>query len=161
MSNVNYGILLCGSCLNKIANLQKKPIRIPTNIRYHEHTEPLLKAYGLLKVQFIYYLKQFKLYYNLSYSLLPPYLHTYMMFLNDNTDIHPIYGFRPTVRPLFKYPSHLYQLVSLLNTVHSTCILRKIDEKSHSYTGFSWYVSEKFLEKYSYECRLLVCYTCG
>ena len=52
------------------------------------------------------------------------------MFLNDNTDIHPTYHLRPTVRPLFKYPkvdhvlvksSVLYQLVSLLNTVHSTC----------------------------------------
>ena len=89
------------------------------------------------------------------------------MFLHDNTDIYPTYPLRPTVRPLFKYPDHvfakssiLYQLVSLLNTVHSTCpdILRKIDEKGHSSKGFSWYVSEKFLEKYLYECRLMVYY---
>ena len=76
MSHVNYGILLWGSCSNKIVNLQKKPIRILTNSRYHVHTEPILKTYGLLKVQDIYYLKQLKLYYNLSYSLLPPYFHT-------------------------------------------------------------------------------------
>ena len=44
MSHVNYGILLCGLCSNKIANLQKKAIRIFTNNRYHEHIEPLLKA---------------------------------------------------------------------------------------------------------------------
>ena len=42
MSHVNYGILLWGSCSNKIANLQKKPIRILTNSQYREHTEPLL-----------------------------------------------------------------------------------------------------------------------
>ena len=94
------------------------------------------------------------------------------MFLKDNTYIHPTYHLRPTVRPLFEYPkvdhvfaksSVLYRLVSQLNTVHSTCpdILRKIYFKSHSYKGFSWYVSEKFFEKYSYTCRLLVCYTCG
>ena len=35
MSNVNYGILLWGSCSNKIANLQKKAIRILINSRYH------------------------------------------------------------------------------------------------------------------------------
>ena len=50
MSHVNYGILLWGSCSNKIANLPKKAIRILTNSRYHEHTEPLLNGYGLLKV---------------------------------------------------------------------------------------------------------------
>ena len=71
--DVNYGILLWGSCSNKIANLQKKAISILRNSRCHEHTEPLLKAYGLLKVQDIYYLKQLKFYYNLSYSLIPPY----------------------------------------------------------------------------------------
>ena len=157
MSHVNYGILLWGSCSNKIENIQKKAIRKLTNGRYHEHTEPLLpKAYGLLKAQDIYYLRQLKFDYNLCYSLLPPYI--YLMFLKDNTDIHPTYHLRPTVCPLFKYPkvdhvfaksSVLYQLVSLLNTVHSTCpdILRKIDEKSHSSKGFIWYVSEKFLEK--------------
>ena len=97
MSHVNYGILLLGSCSNKIENIQKKAIRTLTNSRYHEHTEPLLKAYGLLKAQDIYYLKQLKLYYNLCYSLLPPYFHTYLMFLEDNTDIHPTYHLRPTV----------------------------------------------------------------
>ena len=66
------------------------------------------------------------------------------MFLNENTYIHPTYHLRPTVSTLFKYPnvdhvlakcSVLYQLVSLLNSVHSTCpdILRKLDLKSHSY----------------------------
>ena len=155
MSHVNYGILLWGSCSNKIANLQKKSIRIFTNSRYHEHTEPLLKAYGLRKAQDIYYLKQLKFYYNLSYSLLPPYL---------QFKTHDSFLFKyPKVDHIFEKSSVLYQLFSLLNTVHPTWldILRKIEEKSHSYKGFSWYVSEKFLEKYSYECRLLVCYTCG
>ena len=44
MSHVNYSILLWGSCSNKIVNLQNKEIRILTNSRYHEHTEPLLKV---------------------------------------------------------------------------------------------------------------------
>ena len=91
MSHVNYGILLWGSCSIKIENIQKKAIRTLTNSRYHEHTVPLLKAYGLLKAQDIYYLKQLKFYYNLCYSLLPPYFHTYLMFLDDNTDIHPTF----------------------------------------------------------------------
>ena len=60
MSHVNYGIILWGSCSNKIENIQKKAIRTLTNSRYHEYTEPVLKAYGLLKAQDIYYLKQLK-----------------------------------------------------------------------------------------------------
>ena len=62
MSHVNYGFLSWDSYSNKIENLQKKAIRILTNSRYHEHTEPLLKVYGLLKVQDIYYLKQLQFY---------------------------------------------------------------------------------------------------
>ena len=57
-----------------------------------EHTEPLLKAYGLLKVQDIMYINLLKFYYNLSYSLLSPYFHTYFMLLNDITDIHQLYN---------------------------------------------------------------------
>ena len=67
------------------------------------------------------------------------------MFLEDNTDIHPTYHLRPTVRPLFKYPkvdhvfaksSVLYQLVSLFNTVYSTCpdILKKKQMKKVTLT---------------------------
>ena len=93
------------------------------------------------------------------------------MLLKDNTDIHPTYHLRPTIRPLFKYPkvNHvfakatvLYQLVSVLNTVHSTCpdILRKIDENV-TLTKDLVGMFLKFIEKYSYECRLLVCYICG
>ena len=74
----------------------------------------------------------------ISYRLLPPHFHTYFMFPNDITDIHPLplYHLRPTFCPLFKYPkvdhvfaksSVLYQLGLLLNTIHSTCpdILKK------------------------------------
>ena len=75
------------------SGFKKKTIRIFTKYRFHEHTEPLLKAYGLLKLQDIYYLKLLKFYYNLSYRLLPPYVHTYFMFLIDITDIHPSYHF--------------------------------------------------------------------
>ena len=116
MSHVIYGILLWGSCTNKIENIQKKVIRTLTNSRYHEHTEPLLKAYGLLKAQDIYYVKQLKFYYNLCYRLLPTYFHTYLMFLEDNTDIHPTYHLRPTVHPLFKYPKvdHVFAKSSVL-----------------------------------------------
>ena len=111
-----------GSCSNKIANFQKKAIRILTNSRYHEHTEPVLNAYGLLMVQDIFYSKQLKFNYNLSYSLLPPYLRTYFMFLNDNTDIHPTYHLRPTIRPLFKYPKvdHVIAKFSFISTRFTT-----------------------------------------
>ena len=94
------------------------------------------------------------------------------MVLNDNTYIHPTYHLRRTVCPLFKYPkvdhvfsqsSVLYQIVSLPNTVHSTCpdILRKIYEKVTLTKDLVGMLLQRFLEKYSYECRLLVCYTCG
>ena len=79
---------------------------------------------------------------------------------------------RPAARPLIKYPktNHvfakscvLYQLISLINNInitHST-ILGKINEKTHSYKGFCFNVTEIFLHEYSYECSLVECYSCG
>ena len=82
------------------------------------------------------------------------------------------YALRPSARPFIKLSriNHtcaetrvLHQLIHLLNLTyeHIPEILVKINEKSHSYFGFGWYVKHKYLEKYTYDCMLAICYSCG
>ena len=47
--------------------------------------------------------------------------------------------------------------------LYNKLMLKKLDDRSHSYTGFSKYVTNSMLDKYryKYECVPLQCYTCG
>ncbi len=173
ISHINYGLLLWGTHIERVEKVQKKVIRIITYSSYTAHTEPLFKMLELLKLKDIFHHKILKFYYNMTHGKLPPYFNKYISYIShsDNDDPLP-YHYRSNVRPLIKtvIPKHkfaeagmLCQLVKLLNTVHKMfpLILTKIDEKSHSYYGFSFNVKRIMLEMYTYECNLAVCYQCG
>ena len=57
----------------------------------------------------------------------------------------------------------IYQLVQMKNNIsrNDKLILQKLDERSHSYSGFSKYVTNNMLEKYNYNCTHEQCHTCG
>ena len=167
---LNYGLLLWGIKIENICKLQKKAIRIITNSHYIAHSEPLLKELKLLKLQDIFNLKLLKLYYNLSYTLLPPYFESYLQIINADQRIY--YDLRSDARPLIRPPrvyhkfaesSLIFQLIKIINDTqkYTPDILRKIHEKSHSYFGFSFNIKQIFLETYSFECNLTYCYKCG
>ena len=145
-----------GTKLDPIFKIQKKAIRTLTNQTYIAHSEPLFKELGL----------------NLSNELLPPYFNLYQTIISHSQHSTPRYALRPSARPLIRLPriNHtfaetrvLYQLIHLLNLTHEHTpeILIKINEKNHSYFGFGWYVKQKYLEKYTYDCMLDICYSCG
>lgn len=170
LSHINYGLLLWGTELDKVTKLQKKTVRILTGSTYLAHSEPLFKSLQLLKVQDLYYLKLLKLYYNLSYGLLPSYFNCYLEVLNK-TSPHS-YQLRTGSRPLIRLPkirlvlsesNVLYQLILLINDTHETfpTILQKINEKSHSFSGFSFNVTQIYIQQYSEVCSRIVCYQCG
>ncbi len=170
LSHVNYGMLLWGTKLEKITLMQKKAIRIISQANYTEHTEPLMKTLGLLKICDIFNLKLLKFVYNLSYELLPSYFNIYLEYLQNGRDTS--YNLRTKVRPLHKMPkiahafaesSLLYQMIHLLNDIHNRYpqILAKIEHKTHSYNGFCFNVKSIFLDTYSMECSLAVCYQCS
>lgn len=170
LSYVNYGLLLWGTRIDKISQIQKKAIRNISNGKYNEHSEPLLKEMNLLKIQDLFYLKLLKFYYNLSYGLLPTYFNCYLEYMHKESNV--TYNLRSAARPLFQLPftRHafadsrvLYQLIKLINELNTDkpTILYKIDNRTHSFAGFSFNVKQLFLQDYSYECNLLICYTCG
>ena len=169
ISHINYGLLLWGTQLKEVFNLQKKAVRIITCSDYIAHSEPLFKLLGLLKVQDLYQLKVLKFYYNLSYKLLPSYFDNYLDIINN--DIECIYELRRSARPLIRLPrtrlmftesTLLYELIKIINSTYDEHpgILEKIKQKSHSYSGFSFNITRVYLEIYEYECHNLICYVC-
>ena len=170
LSHMTYGLLLWGTQAEEVFRLQKKAVRIITNSEYLAHSEPLFKTLELLKIQDLYNLKILKFYYNLSYNRLPSYFNSYLDIINTKLPI--LYDLRPSARPKIRLPrtrliitesSLLYQLIYLINytNTHNPEILRKIQEKSHSYSGFNFNVSRIYLASYSSICTNRICFKCG
>jgi len=170
VSHMNYGLLLWGTQIDGIYKIQKKAIRTITCSEYRAHSEPIFKRLELLKIQDLYYLKILKFYYNLSYNLLPSYFDSYLDTIKSKSPY--MYELRATARPLIQVPrtrlvttesGMLYQLIKLINYTneHNPEILKKIDEKTHSYLGFSFNVKHIYLAAYKFECTFRFCYKCG
>ena len=164
--HINFGSLVWGTNQKRIGKIQKKAIRIITRSNYNAHTEPLLKDLGLLKTEDMFSLKILKFLHNLAHGTLPPYFEKYRPHLEKL--ITP-YSLRPHPLPLpsithvYAESTLVYQLVQMKNNIalNNKLILKKLDDRSHSYTGFSKYVTNSMLDKYKYECVKLQCYTCG
>ncbi len=71
LSHLTFGILAWGHTCERIAKLQKKWIRTITTSKYNALTEPIFKELNLLKVQNIFKLQIFKLYFKFKNCSLP------------------------------------------------------------------------------------------
>ena len=100
-----------------------------SNSEYLAHSEPLFKTLKLLKIEDVYKLKLMKVYYNLSYNVLPSYFNYYLEVINNvfpcQYELRQIAG--PLIRPqrarlVFTEPNVLFQLIRLLNYTHTHII---------------------------------------
>ena len=158
-------MLLWGIHSHKLELLQKRALRFMTNSSYRAHTTPLLIKHGLLNVRDMYKLKSLKFYYKLSYDLLPPYYNNYIDIIEQKParDLRFQFIHAPLVKRVYAECSPLFQLVKLINSPKNDAndtILKKIDEKSHSYNGFAFNVTRCFLDTYDPICRIENCYVC-
>ena len=170
LSHINYGLLLWGTDIAKAFLLQKKMIRFITGSEYRAHSEPLFKASELLTIPDLFNLKLLKFYYKLSYQFLPKYFNGYLDVIR--ADVPYNYTLRQAARPLIRLPrvrhvfaqsTVLYQLIKLINETHNKNpkILEKIDQKSHTLQGFSFNVTQIYLQNYNFECSLQNCFICN
>ncbi len=164
--HINYGSLVWGTTITRLNKLQKKAIRIITHSNYLAHTEPLLKQLNLLNVGDMFALNVLKFLHKLSHQNLPPYFDVYRSHLEKITTPyylrpHPLPV--PRVEHAYAESCLVYQLVTMLNTTkqNDNLIYIKLEEKSHSFLGFSKYVTLTFVSKYKYECVVDQCYVCG
>ena len=98
---------------HKVLTLQKKAIRLISNSSYISHTNPLFIQHKLLKIGDLFKLKLLKLYYKLSYNLLPSYFDKYREIIEHEPArvlrinyIHP-----PFIRRVYAERSLLLQLI--------------------------------------------------
>ena len=152
-SYLNYGLLLWCTESDKVLTLQKKAIRLISNSSYISHTNPLFIQHKLLKIGDLFKLKLLKLYYKLSYNLLPSYFDKYREIIEHETArvlrinyIHP-----PLIRRVYAECSPLLQLIKLINDLRndeSDTILQQIEMRNNSYRTFSYNVSRLYLNTY-------------
>ena len=118
-SHLNYGILAWGIAATRLEKLQKKAIRLITNIKYIAHTNPLFKRLQLLKIVDIFKLRVLKFYYNLYNGWL--YLYILMYFLTllleplrvlRNPLIH-----QPVLRTKYAECNLLFVLINVINSL--------------------------------------------
>ena len=164
--HINFGSLVWGANQQRIGTLQKRAIRTITHSHFIAHTEPILKELHLLKVEDMFALKILLFLHKLAHNTLPPYFEIYRPHLNK---IITPYTLRPHPLPVpqivhvYAESCLVYQLVLMKNkiTKYDKLILKKLDDRSHSYSGFRKYVKNSMLEKYKYECTKIPCHTCG
>ena len=157
ISHINYGLLLWWKDQDRVNKLQKKAVRIVSGSQYLAHTEPLFKHLNILKAKDLYSLKLLKFYYNLSYGSLPSYFDCYMETINKGVPHR--YSLRTTARPMIRMPKSrlvltescvLHKLINLINQTNTNYpqIICKIEEQSHTFWGFSFNITQIYLQSY-------------
>jgi hypothetical protein len=161
LPHLNYGVLLWGWRSERLVKSQKKLVRIITNSRYNEHTDPLFKKLKILKATHISMLHELKFCFKLQNYLLPDYYTNFVSL--RQSEIHR-YNTRfsnsfqiPRVKHSFAKNSLRYRIPVILNNTDKS-IIDKIS--THSIFGFSRYVKFHFLNSYSSHCTIRNCYVC-
>ena len=84
LPHLQYCILLWGFKSDRLFKLQKRTVSIITRSKYGTHTEPLLKALNLLKIEYIMKIKALKLCYRYKQNELPKDFYSVFTESNDN-----------------------------------------------------------------------------
>ena len=155
-SHLNYGILLWGFENEKLKILQKKAVRILSQSHYLAHTEPLFKKEKILKIEDIFKLHSYKLYYNFMNNNLPFSIQR-LFQINWNS-----INFRLT---LFNCADSAgkkrirYQLPQMINNSDDSLLHHVLITSLASYKFF---VKKHFLDSYDDSpCTTSNCYACN
>ena len=114
-----------------------------THNSYTSHTEPIFKEKGLLNLADMFLLNKLKFLHKLFHNNLPSYFQTYWEHFTKSVRfrILPV----PRIYHVYAESLFVYQPVKIL---FDSLIFIKLRERSHSFTGFSNYVTRYLSEKY-------------
>ena len=161
-SQLNYCILIWGFDCKRIEKVQKKSIRVITCSRYNVHTEPLFKSLRLLKINDLFELNILKFHYRMQHEKLPFYFHCFnliaMRLIHDYNTRSSDFIPRNITRTSFAQQCLRNKLPSVLNDAEQS-IISKIN--THSYKGFTNYVKNHLINRYSEQCLIQNCYICN
>ena len=161
LPHLTYGVILWGNNCRYISQLQKKSIRIVANVKYNDHTEPILKSFSLLKLNDIFKINVLKFYYKYCHNLLPIYFQS-INFL-QRTDLHSYQTRSRFMLQINKTRTKLaetsirYTLPKLVNDTTSVILEKNF---SHSLQGFISYIKQYYISLYSFNCNIDNCCIC-
>ena len=99
----------------------------------------------------MFLMKKLKSLHKLFHNNLPSYFQTYWEHFTKsvvNYNLRSRVFLVPRIHDVYAESLFVYQLVKILNDFDSLIIV-KLKERSHSFAGFSTYVTRYFIEKYS------------
>ena len=144
LSHLNSNINAWGFASHKVCRLQKRALRLITDITYNAHNH--------FKMQCL------KFYYKLIQGNLPPFFDTFVI---EKTTLHNYQTRRRNdfhVQTTHSPTAHnciMYYIPKLQSTI-PTSVTEQIH--THSYTGLCKYVNKYFDDHYNYSCSITHCY---
>ena len=176
LPHLQYGISSWGFCnTSRLLTIQKRVVRSILNTSLFAHSEPLFKRLELLRVDDIFKLSFFKLYYKLSNKTIPMYFQNFQFHTHppSRTITHPLrlndFNFNlPITQPVIpiinsnKRSSEKrfrHFLPYLVNT-HFLSPVAMDRLNTHSFQSFMNYVKKEILSKYSDHCSIENCIVC-
>ena len=164
-NHFNYDILVWGSKINtdhSLHLLQRRALRIVVNQDYIAPSEPICKSLGLLRVPNMFEFAFWKFYFRLMNNKLPTCFEYLKPVLPRICDIHTIR--RPSFHPPFIKHDFAdqwlcYQLSKILNENGSNGMSSKVF--THSFSGFSNYIKNAFIDTYIMHCNVINCVSCS
>ena len=156
-----YGLYLWGLKCRRIKVLQKKAVRILAFKPYISHSTPIFRTLQILKIEDLYTVKVYKLYYKLRNNLLPAYFHTFTPFYHNDHHTHDLrYTILrlPMTRREYFAECTKYQFLKLIRETSQT----DLDRSTHSTMfQFSSYFKYSLINSYTTVCDVTNCYVCG
>ena len=145
----------------RLEKIQKSIIRIITVSKYNAHTEPLFKAFDLLKLKDMLNLSTLKFYYRYLHDNLPAYFYSFQI-TTQGSHHHCITRHSDQIhvdrtRTLYADKRVRIYLPKMVNSIPIP-LLQKI--ATHSFQGFSAHITKYFIYKYSDICSIANCYIC-
>ena len=155
-SHLNYGIILWGFDLNKLRIIQKKAVRILSQAHYLAHTEPLFKKENILKIDDIFKMHSYKLYFNFMNNTLPSSIERLFQLNRFTNNNHLILfnssdaGGKNRIR---------YSLPRLINSAPLAFLN---NAQTLSKNNYKFFIKKYFINNYSDSpCLNVNCYPCN
>ena len=160
-SRLVYCILTWRFDYYRIEKLQKRFARIISSSKYNAHSEPLFKFLDILKIEHLFSQSCLKFAYKLKIVNYRNIFYPFNVYLGPRFTIMTL---ETLVKLILFIPVHVAakcirsQLPLVLNDTPEV-ILSKIN--THSIQGFSFFVKQYYLSKYTTQCHEIACYVCN
>ena len=165
-SHLSYGLLAWGnaksSFLQPTIKLQKYALRLITNSKYNDHTEPLFKTSNILKLNDLYTLEVMKFMHDYMHFKLPTSFNKLFIFNHElrNTLLTRQSNLLHIINPLNRFANALpvYHFPKIWNNISQS-----VNYQSYSKAKLKSHIKHSIISSYAscILCKNKLCKTCN